>query len=160
RIDKVFFPEVPVIRIAGRWTDPADPGRQITEKAEASYIDCLPAGMYVAVTNKGAILRHDKLACAAFADHGDLSGRGYPALVPIRGVDLFRQVGAPFDERSTVPFVVSTGKYRFYYRGAAERARGVAHGTWQAHIESAFPGINFPFVELLVGAAAFNQLES
>jgi hypothetical protein len=137
-IDAAFFPPVPLVRGAGGWlmadtlTPRGDEGLQM-------MLETLPAVRYI--DDKGKT-KHNRGRLGQFLGEGELTSFGYPAVTPLRGVDMADGARAFDDERV---YVVVPARPPFKYRPAATRDMAAVEAT----IQRCFPAININLLRLL-----------
>ena len=150
QIKRVFFPEIPIVWLAGHyWSNIRNPGVGVPRDAKTKYVASLPATKYVDEAGKV-----QKKGDAEFFDAADLTAKGYPALTPIRGVDMLQQIGNPENASGRIPFLVPADPQHTYYPAADRDGGGV---EWRHHFSREFPGIDTDCLKLLIGTAGFSQ---
>jgi hypothetical protein len=153
---KVFFPKLPFVRTTGAWSHPNlktcyNPGGM------KDALKHFPVCRYIDDDENEE--KVNPLTLSIFAQNGDLSAYGYPALIPVRGVDfrwherlcisIPRDPGAwpsvhavvpadpPFQERKVTPEAIA----------------------WmQQYVNASYPGVDFQLLRLLIAAKAVTQL--
>jgi hypothetical protein len=152
-IDRVFYPPLRVARGAGFWMD-ADTLTPFGRDGLDLILPQMPATQYVDVAPANgnappaARIKQSPLALGEFKSGLDLTERGYPAITPIRGVDLAKLVRPFHDERI---YAVVPASPPFKYREPG----GIAEA--EEYIGRCFPGVNLNLLRLLIAAKGLIQ---
>jgi hypothetical protein len=145
RVAKAFFPSVPLVRGNGQWLE-ADTLQPACHSGLAERLEALPAVQYV--KGKG-VLGLSRSLLGEFQSGRDLSDRGYPPLVPLRGVDLAARV-RPDDGKVRV-VVPANPPFRYRPEGARDLAKA------EHYIRQCFPTVNLNALRLLIAAKGLIQ---
>jgi hypothetical protein len=155
RIDRCFFPKIPIVRADGYWAHPDDLSTPYTDKGVGKMISALPAVHYI--DRDSGKIKSDRLKTGMFESNGDLSDYGYPFLEPIRGADIARLIPmSDGNEQSSkgIPALIPSDQ-PFRYQN--QSARTESKFDYKEHIKKRFPGVNIDLLKLLIAAKGFCQ---
>lgn len=146
-IGRVFYPKVSIVRGDGDWVQASDLATLCNKDALQRRLRQLPALYYV--TDDGET-KLDDGKLGEFLDNGDLSEAGYPAIHPLRGVDLRDASKIPDGPvMGVVPAVPP-----FQYRRKADR-----DAAWVGeYLNEQFPGVRLDVLKLLIAGKGIAQL--
>jgi hypothetical protein len=154
RIDKVFTPSQ-LVRGNEVWLR-SDTLTPVAYSGMEKLLACLPAVQYVQVApgkKEGEVKIKTGVSDAKlgqFQGPFDLSRFGYPAIVPLRGLDIAARV-RPFEDEQI--YAVTGAKPAFRYRPKGERDMEKVEGT----IRRCFPHVNLNALRLLIAAKGLVQ---
>lgn len=146
-IGKVFFPEIPLVRVNDAWMKPDF--TPVSDKVIDGLVAQLPAVKYAASMPKGGYKEATApVPLNVLRGDFDLTGRGYPNLIPLRGMDMATMARRDNDPRI---FAHVPASPPFRYRSQQDM------GKVAARLEECFPGVDFQLLKLLVASKGLQQ---
>jgi DNA polymerase bacteriophage-type len=145
-----------LVRMDGYWVT-ADLARMHARDGLIERLDKLPAVHYMHRGCDGQeALTLDTERLAVFRGVDDLTRFGYPRVQPVRGMKIYHQWQAgqdPHVVRAVVlPQHLQPEAFRPFWPRYVQAAKRMPLQQAEAILEGSFPGINFPYIRLLIAA--------